>query len=208
MASSACSCSPRCSSGQSRALAFEASAAGARPAPACAAVRLLERAAPPSPPTPPHPAVGGPLEPGQRRPMHVLLRLEVSAWIALLGFTVFATYVLASPAIDPSCWCLGAWVARGAGSGAAAGLLAMRQLVPPTHPHHHTHPQGGQPLCDPAVPNGLAARRLPGVWTGRRGPAHSCLPGALAASGAGTGAGMGADALLRSVGTSPPPPLP
>ena len=36
--------------------------------------------------------------------MHPLLYLEVVAWVLLLGFTIFCTYVVASPSVDSLCW--------------------------------------------------------------------------------------------------------
>jgi len=48
---------------------------------------------------------GGPLEEYKRRkPMRILLYIEAFLLITTLVFTIYGTYVVASPAVDQSCW--------------------------------------------------------------------------------------------------------
>ncbi|KFM25318.1 hypothetical protein F751_3998 [Auxenochlorella protothecoides] len=47
---------------------------------------------------------GGPLEERKRKPIHVLLYMEVALWLTLVVFTAYGTYILASPKVPTSCW--------------------------------------------------------------------------------------------------------
>lgn len=47
---------------------------------------------------------GGPLEESRRKIMTSLLYCMMALWVVLLGFTVFGTYLSASPGISKSCW--------------------------------------------------------------------------------------------------------
>jgi hypothetical protein len=47
---------------------------------------------------------GGPLEERKRRVMRPFLYLEVAMWVVALGFTIFATVVVASPGVADTCF--------------------------------------------------------------------------------------------------------